>query len=408
MAGPRISDRPSVRLPSLVLAISWVAVSVPVMALHDNIICPGPYGCFDDPVWLDRMEWSFTVVLLLVLTGLFLVRRWAPLLSSALAGLGVAIALRHLTVKWWAGTELAMFGALGIGGLAVTALIARRGESASFSGEPAIRVGSGLSGRGRIFGLPSDPILRRFALQRVTKSFLLILPAVALSAVAIPHARAAATFERTAPRTEGSVVRIANDGTAVDVVFMAPGADRPTRVRVPVQFYDYEEGETVDVLYDPKNLRHVELEGETYDFLSVAFPVTLLVVFATWIFFGTFLWVRRVVVLAASLRETHQMQYRRSMTRSNLRGSWISLFPTDGTPSTTPVASYRVMSRVARDVASGSEVTVHGRIFDGGLVLARQQGAILWPLGTARTTRRFNRKLRVLEFPPPVPSDPHV
>ena len=70
----------------------------------------------------------------------------------------------------------------------------------------------------------------------------------------------------------------------------------------------------------------------------------------------------------------------------NRRRPWVTLFPLHGA---TPVGAYPLMSGVAVAApvpgADRLATDVKGNVRDGGLVVARCDGQVLWPRGRLRS-----------------------
>jgi hypothetical protein len=380
-----------------VVAGIWFVFGLIVQLFHDGIVCPSGLQCFDDYTLTDRMKFAFTLVWLLSVTGLLLARPLFAWASVGLAGLGIAIAAWHMPVAWWAALEIAGFSLLGVAGtLLGRSVVRRRARERELITAPS-----------RVRARRLRPY-RRFWLRRILIASVCLVTAVAITAFSIPRARRASAFEAIAPRTDGTVLRVLDEGFRVVVVYTHPTAGRQ-EVSVGVINYNYERGELVEVLYDPQNARHVELDGENYDGLSVAFAPLMLGAIGILVIGGAFSWMRRLERVARN-RETILMRYRRWTKPGYRAGPWITLFSWVGT-DIEPIASYRLAESSSLDPWHGTEVLVRCEAHSGGLVIARDSATIFWPRSRVRVGDRFHDRHwhRIVEAPlapPPVPGPP--
>ena len=381
------------------LGAAWLVFGGIVQGFHDSIVCARTLACVDDYTLSERMEWAFTVVWVLVVAGLFIGRRGAALLSVGLGGLGLAIVTRHTPKLWWITFEVVGFSALILAGI----ILDRMWERARARGTPP-SYGIRAPSRHRRPTASLDPVLSGYRQNRLLIAAVLILPMIAVGAMAIPRARDAAAFEKTAPTTEGTITDILDGGFVVEVEYRHPTHGLQ---RVSLETYlDYEIGDIVFVLYDRSDARHIALEGETYDGLGVAFLPTIIVLIGAWIATGAFFWTRRIARIASTSTHTYVMRSRR-WTRSGLRGgTWLTLFSSDPA-DTVPIASYRLMRGPAPDPRQAPDVLVRGELSAGGVVVARDPETIYWPRARVRVSERFHRKVWAsLVSPPPIPAPP--
>jgi hypothetical protein len=211
--------------------------------------------------------------------------------------------------------------------------------------------------------------------------------AVAGLAVTIANGRESQSFEQRAARLPAVVVdnRRAEGAWRQHVTVQVAVDGRRWLGRAPVADpAAYETGQPVEVLYERGR---VLVEDERYDVASPAL-----------------LWSAVLVagLLTAGMGWWWVGRCRRTIARSgpafameavigggpprprwwNLQRPWVTLLPLHGD---APVGAYPLMAGVAV-APTRSRVTaeVKGKVRDGGLVVARSDGQVLWPRGRLR------------------------
>jgi len=214
-----------------------------------------------------------------------------------------------------------------------------------------------------------------------------VLLAAAGLALTAANARESRAFERGSARLPATIVDNRRDAGSwrQHVTVLVDLGDRTGLGRAPVLDSEaYTPGQSVVVLYDDGR---VLLEEERYDAASPA-------LWWSAILFGGLLtigmgwwWVHRCRRTASGAAPAFAMEAAVDATRPrwwNRRRPWVTLFPLHGT---TPVGAYPLMAGVPLAAPRTDRIAadVKGNVRDGGLVVARCDGQVLWPRGRLRT-----------------------
>ena len=202
----------------------------------------------------------------------------------------------------------------------------------------------------------------------------------------IDNARESRAFEERAARVPGTVVDTRPDENAWrQHVTVQVDVDGETRLeRAPVLDSElYRPGQSVVVLYE--NGR-VLLDEERYDAASPALWWSAVLVAGLLTIGMGWWWVLGCRRTARAGGPAFAMEAEVTLDRPrwwNLRRPWVTLFPLHGT---TPVGAYPLMAGVTTTPTRCRLVAeVKGKVRDGGLVVARSDGEVLWPRGRLRT-----------------------
>jgi hypothetical protein len=213
-----------------------------------------------------------------------------------------------------------------------------------------------------------------------------VLLAAAGLGLTIVNARESRDFEHRAARLPATVVDTRRDENAwrqhVTVLVDLDGQTRLERAPV-LDSEAYTPGQPVVVLYEDGR---VLLDEDRYDAASPALWWSAILVAGLLTMGMGWWWVRGCRRTAAAGGPAFAMEAQVTLDRPrwwNLRRPWVTLFPLHGT---TPVGAYPLMADVAMArTPSRFAAEVKGKVRDGGLVVARRDGEVLWPRGRLRT-----------------------
>jgi hypothetical protein len=202
----------------------------------------------------------------------------------------------------------------------------------------------------------------------------------------VANARESRSFEERAARVPGTVVDTRREENAwrqhVTVQFDVDGETRLARAPV-LDSEAYTAGQPVVVLHEDGR---VLLDEERYDAASPALWWSAILVGGLLTIGMGWWWVRACRRTARAPGPAFAMEAEVTLDRPrwwNLRRPWVTLFPLHGS---TPVGTYPLMAGVASTPTRSRLATeVKGKVRDGGLVVARSDGQVLWPRGRLRT-----------------------
>jgi hypothetical protein len=215
-----------------------------------------------------------------------------------------------------------------------------------------------------------------------------VLLAVAGLAVTIANGRESRTFEQRASRLPATIVDTRRDENAwrQHVTVEVDVEGQPRLARAPVLDPDeYTPGQSVVVLYEDGR---VLLDEERYDVASPALLwCAILLVGLLTIGMGWW-WVHNCRRTAMREGPAFAVEAEVGPARPrwwNRRRPWVTLFPLHGD---APVGAYPLMAGVAvapTRPPARLPAEVKGEVRDGGLVVARGDGQVLWPRARLRT-----------------------
>jgi hypothetical protein len=202
------------------------------------------------------------------------------------------------------------------------------------------------------------------------------------------HGRQARAFERAAGRTTGEIVeRIPSESGGQDHVLVRFSVEGE-RFEGRAALFDagkYDDGQKVEVLYDRADPTRIVLDEERYNLETPFLFWSAMVVGGALPGLMGWWWTRRVRRLATAPGPTFAMlasvvdDRRRPWTP---RRRWVTLYSLDDTADgAAPVGTYPVMPDSSIPLASRRPAQVKGNVRDGGLVVARVDDRIAWPVG---------------------------
>ena len=215
----------------------------------------------------------------------------------------------------------------------------------------------------------------------------MLLAAAGLSLTSA-NARESRAFEQRASQLPATIVDVRRDENAwrqhVTVLVSVDGRSRLARAPV-LDSEAYSPGQSVVVLYeDGRTL----LDEERYDAASPALWWSAILVAGLLTIGMGWWWVRGCRRTARAGGPAFAMEAEVADARPrwwNRRRPWVTLFPLHGA---TPVGAYPLMAGVAvapTPPPGRLPAEVKGKVRDGGLVVVRGDGQVLWPRARLRT-----------------------
>jgi hypothetical protein len=215
----------------------------------------------------------------------------------------------------------------------------------------------------------------------------LVLLAAAGLGLTSANARESRHFEQRASRLPGTIVDARREEGAwrqhVTVLVSVDG--RPVLVRAPVlDSAEYTPGQSVVAIYEDGR---VLLDQERYDAASPALWWSAILVAGLLTIGMGWWWVLccRRTTRAGGPAFAMEAEVADARPRWwNRRRPWVTLFPLHGA---TPVGAYPLMGGVVAPTHLPARLPaeVKGNVRDGGLVVARGDGQVLWPRARLRT-----------------------
>lgn len=268
---------------SIVPAIAWGAVFViailPVSDVHcsDNIC-----ASVDDMVGSVLLGSALATI-----AGYLLRRSWVAIIGTIGCGAGFALAARIAQRHpGYAIVETAIFVVLLVTGLVAATRFDRRPKRTRTTAASALR-------------LRDVPAFRPLMLRRLALAILVGIFAAVMVAVTTANEEEARRFERSAPQTSATIVKVIDEATVV-VEYRQPPANRFRRATIPNLWETYDEGERVRIFYDPDDPERATLVDEPYDAETPLVFASLLLVAAPAAAAGALLRLRRIRAAVAA------------------------------------------------------------------------------------------------------------
>jgi uncharacterized protein DUF3592/PH (Pleckstrin Homology) domain-containing protein len=223
----------------------------------------------------------------------------------------------------------------------------------------------------------------------------MIVVALVIFLVTFLHWRENLDFSDRAAHTTGRIIE--NERYERITVRYAVGG-KTFDAEAPV--YDegsYDKGETVPVIYDPRNPKRVQVVDDPYDAATPGISAILIFLGGVFVAGRAYRWVSRLGRIAMSTHETFAMTG--ALWRSdrlNSQPRWLSLYALDAGPMASPIVSVRLLGPPEAEETRGRfSVLVRGRIADGGVIVASAGDTVFWPADDAEGRASFHARTRI-------------